>query len=413
MKKRIAIAGAGTRALCFGRAILGRVKDYSEMVALYDTNDARMDGFNTLLKSNVPKFTDFDEMVRVAKPDTLIVCVPDSAHPEVIEKGFAAGLNIITEKPMAMNREGIERIRQTEIKYGKEVTVAFNMRFAPYSAAIKKIMKENPIGKITNVNAEWMIDRYHGQQYFHRWHADISKSGGLLVHKATHHFDLINWFLDDEPESVYAIGSLEQFGASNDFRGDRCTGCPHAKKCWAVLESTLEDGDLNPGSDGEIFNELYFKAEHIDGYFRDQCCFSPDIDIYDTMAVTVQYDKGTVLTYSLNATTPYEGWHAVINGSKGRLEIHNYEAGCEVKSQNHILFYDLNNNVTDYAITKSKGGHGGGDVRLRKMLFLDNVPDPMGHSAGTTDGAYSILIGVAANKSIKTGTVVDIEELLK
>ena len=81
MKKRIAIAGAGTRALCFGRAILGRVKDYSEMVALYDTNDARMDGFNNLLKSNVPKFTDFDEMVRVAKPDTLIVCVPVTLWP--------------------------------------------------------------------------------------------------------------------------------------------------------------------------------------------------------------------------------------------------------------------------------------------------------------------------------------------
>ena len=144
MKKRIAIAGAGVRALCFARAILGQVKDHSEMVALYDTNDSRMTGFNNLLKSAIPQYTDFDRMVRETKPDILIVCVPDYAHPELIEMGFAAGLEIITEKPMAMNREGIERIRAAELKYGKEVTVAFNMRFAPYSAAIKEVMKSNP-----------------------------------------------------------------------------------------------------------------------------------------------------------------------------------------------------------------------------------------------------------------------------
>ena len=47
------------------------------------------------------------------------------------------------------------------------------------------------------------------------------------------------------------------------------------------------------------------------------------------------------------------------------------------------------------------------------MLFLDNIPDPLGHTAGTSDGAYSILVGVAANKSIKEGNVISIEDLLK
>ena len=47
------------------------------------------------------------------------------------------------------------------------------------------------------------------------------------------------------------------------------------------------------------------------------------------------------------------------------------------------------------------------------MVFRGNIPDPLGHAAGTTDGAYSILVGVAANKSIKEGIVVNIEDLLK
>ena len=73
----------------------------------------------------------------------------------------------------------------------------------------------------------------------------------------------------------------------------------------------------------------------------------------------------------------------------------------------------MNNNVVDYAMTHATGGHGGGDVRLRNMIFKDNIPDPLGHAAGTKDGAYSILVGVAANKSIKESTVVNIEDLLK
>lgn len=412
MKKRIAIAGAGTRALCFGRAILGRVKDYSEMVALYDTNDARMDGFNNLLKSNVPKFTDFDEMVRVAKPDTLIVCVPDHAHPEIIEMGFAAGLDIITEKPMAMNREGIERIRQAEIKYGKEVTVAFNMRFSPYSAAIKKVMKDNPIGKITNVNAEWMIDRYHGQQYFHRWHANMKHSGGLLVHKATHHFDLLNWFLDDEPETVYAVGSLEQFGKKGEIRGERCSKCPHAAKCWAVLESTLADGDLNPGSDGEIFNELYFKAEHIDGYFRDQCCFNPDIDIYDTMNLMIKYKSGTVVNYQETAYAPVAGYKIVFNGTRGRIEVGTYNRGARpdnMGEEDYIrIFHGTNRkNITmeELAFVEENTPHGGGDNRLYDLLLGAGGEDPLGQQAGSRAGALSALIGITGNESIVSGQV--------
>ena len=159
--------------------------------------------------------------------------------------------------------------------------------------------------------------------------------------------------------------------------------------------------------------------EQYDGYMCDNCVYADDIDIYDAMGVSVQYDKGAILTYSLNAATPYEGWHLSINGSNGRLEVHNPENGFESKViQKHIRFYDLENNVTDFALTRQSGlsrsgGHGGGDVRIRDMIFRGNKPDPLGHAAGVMDGAYSILVGIAANKSIKEGRVVEIESLLR
>ena len=73
--------------------------------------------------------------------------------------------------------------------------------------------------------------------------------------------------------------------------------------------------------------EFYFDAEDIDGYYRDRCVFSPDIDIEDTMSVTVKYSKGAILTYSLIAYSPYEGWRIAISGTDGRIEAEEFHSG--------------------------------------------------------------------------------------
>lgn len=411
--KKYVFAGASGRALgMYCIPMLKNFADCVEICGVYDINPGRSRAFVAKAEAEFPVFEDFDEMLNTTKPDVVIVTTVDAYHAEYIIRSLNFGCDVITEKPMTTNDDLCRQILAAEKASGHKVIVTFNYRYAPFNTRIKELINEGVVGEVFSVHFEWLLTRNmelgaHGTSYFRRWNARMNKSSGLLVHKSTHHFDLINWWLGQHPSKVSAFAQLNLYGSKNSPFADvpapglRCANCPHAEECEFYYEL----------SDFEKF--YYADNEAYDGYMKDNCIYAEDIDIYDTMAVTVQYDKGAVLSYSLNATTPYEGWHAVINGSKGRLEIHNYEAGLEVSDQNHILFYDLNNNVTDYAITKSKGGHGGGDTRLRKMLFLDNIPDPLGHAAGTTDGAYSILIGVGANKSIKESKVVDIEELLK
>lgn len=259
MEKWIAIAGVGTRALNFADGIINRCHEYSELVGLYDLNRARMRGFCRLIGHEVPSFVDFSEMVASTKSQTLVICTTDSTHPELIEMAFGHGLDVIVEKPMAMNRKGIERIRRAEEKYRRKVVVTFNMRFTPYSARLKEILLEKPIGEILTVNAEWFIDRTHGNEYFHRWHGHMAQSGGLLVHKATHDFDLLNWYLDAVPAEVFAWGQLRQFGREGEIRGVRCRDCAHNQTCPAAMKSTLDDNDLNPKSEGNIFKNLFSK----------------------------------------------------------------------------------------------------------------------------------------------------------
>ena len=68
------------------------------------------------------------------------------------------------------------------------------------------------IGHVTSVDFSWYLDATHGADYFRRWHRLREKSGSLWVHKATHHFDLVNWWLDADPVEVTAAGALELYG---------------------------------------------------------------------------------------------------------------------------------------------------------------------------------------------------------
>ncbi len=410
--KTYVFAGASQRALyMFARPMLADFPDDCKILGVYDINFGRAKKFAELTGNVFPAFENFDDMIAKVKPDRVIVTTVDAFHSDYIIRAMELGCDAITEKPMTIDAPRCRAILAAEKKTGRHVTVTFNYRYAPFMTKIREIVASGEIGDVYSVHFEWLLTRNmaygaHGKSYFHRWNARMAKSGGLLVHKSTHHFDLVNWFIGQRPSKVSGFGQLRLYGAKNYPFGDaipkRCSQCPHARECEFCYEMT------------DFEKDFYGANEEYDGYMKDNCIYAKDIDIYDTMAVTVQYDKGAVLSYSLNATTPYEGWTCVINGSKGRIETVNYETGVLAKAPaNHIKVFDLNDNITDYAVTKASGGHGGGDQRLRKMIFLDNQPDPLGHAAGSTDGAYSILVGAAANISIKEGRIVSIEDLLR
>lgn len=410
MKKRIVIAGAGTRALNFADGILNRCSEHSELVGLYDLNPGRMKGFCTLIGHDVPSFTDFPEMVRSVRPETVVVCTTDRTHPELIELAFAHGLDAIVEKPMAIDREGIERIRRAEEKFSRRVVVTFNMRFAPYSAAIKEVLLEKPVGEIFTVSAEWFIDRTHGNEYFHRWHNRMSNGGGLFVHKATHNFDLLNWFLDAVPAEVFAWGRLAQFGKAGKFRGPRCRDCRYRSECPAAMKIELDDADLNPKSDGNIFKNLYFDAEAGDGYIRDQCCFDPDIDIYDTMNALIKYRNGVQVSYALNAYSAWQGYRISFTGEKGVVEVGTVNnstrpAGYAEPDIIRIISGATRKNIAmrEIRLAENTTPHGGGDYAMFDHLFGRPSGDPLGQTAGFGAGAASAMIGICANESIRTG----------
>lgn len=160
-------------------------------------------------------------------------------------------------------------------------------------------------------------------------------------------------------------------------------------------------------------NQYYVGAEHEDGYWRDRCVFDERIDIYDTMSVNLEYESGAVLTYSLVAYSPYEGWKATINGSKGRLEVgETYRnADMSVANASTITHIKLDGTTERIQVATQLAGHGGGDEKLRKAIFIGGVEDPLGQQADSLAGADSCLIGATANRSIAEGKLLQVANL--
>jgi predicted dehydrogenase len=404
MTRRYALIGCGVRGISmYARPLAKYYSDAGELAAVCDTNRTRMAACVAACETEIPSFTDYDEMLRQVRPDTVIVCTPDYTHHDVIIRALEAGANVITEKPMTIDDAKCRAILEAEARTGRRVTVTFNYRYSPQHQQIKRLIREGAIGRVLSVDFHWPLDYIHGADFFRRWHRRRENSGGLLVHKATHHFDLVNWWIDSEPEEVFAHGRRAFYGPTREERGERCHGCAHAKTCEFFMDLEAV----------EYMKTLYLNAESEDGYFRDRCVFADEIDIYDTMAVGVRYTSGAMMSYSMTAYAPWEGYTLAFNGTEGRLEVLFVERAPGREPGVELTLHPLRKPARALEPETGPGEHYGGDRILRDHLFRGLDADPLGLQAGSRAGAMSILTGIAANHSIESGQPVSIAELLK
>nr|WP_294814995.1 Gfo/Idh/MocA family oxidoreductase [uncultured Sphingomonas sp.] len=421
-RKRYVAVGVGSRNRMYQQALWGPHKTHGELIAACDTNPGRLDyvaqqAIKAGAKPPRPYLAaDFDKMLRELKPDAVIVTTPDAFHDDYVVRALDAGCDVITEKPMTTTAAKAQRILDAVKRSGRHIRVTFNYRYSPFRSQVKELLMSGEIGDILSVDFQWLLNTVHGADYFRRWHSNKTISGGLMVHKATHHFDLVNWWLSDLPVSVAATGKREfytpemarRFGLQGLHQ--RCHTCPEKAECSFFFDMAADPG----------LKALYLDNEKYDGYFRDQCVWRPEVSIEDTMNVIVGYSGGTTLSYSLNAFNAWEGYHIAFNGTKGRLEhslveqagvagASNQDEGDRIKTR----IVPMRGNPRDIVPETGSGGHGGGDAVMLADIFDPNAPkDPLQRAADERGGAASILIGIAANRCFETGEPVKIGELV-
>lgn len=422
--KKFAVCGVSKRAIdMFIKPMVEKFSESCQLVGMLDIDLKRFEVCKAQLPEteDVPVFTDreFSRMVEETAPDTIIVTSRDDTHVTYILDALRHDLDVVTEKPMATTAADCRRIMDAEEASKGKVTVTFNYRYNPYHTKIKELILSGKLGKITSVDLNWYIDTYHGSSYFQRWNRHRELSGGLSIHKSSHHFDLINWWLNQKPVEVFAFGATNYYGEEsplnpNQEDGRYCAACNVKHSCSYYTRWNTRSSGASV-QDDHIDSDLK-RRDGYTNYRTDQCIFDSTIEIEDTYTATVRYDEGALLSYSINFSLPYEGYRLAINGTKGRLETMEYHAPSRVPfpiPTQTIDYFPLFGSKETIHVVEKEGGHGGGDPVLQEDIFLGVDPArPYPILSGSKDGAYAVTTGEAVWRSVKEKQSMLIEDLL-
>jgi len=434
-RTRYALCGLSIRAVnhfllpLLGRSSVPGANDFSvqsEVVGIFDIDEARVTAFNQRLGLAIPFFNaagGVEKFLEETRPDVLLVAGPDHTHEEHIVAGLQAGLRVIAEKPAVISCIQMQNVLRAEKASRGSLTVAHNGRYSPQLCAVKEALLRNDIGRVTNIEYTYNLDTFHGPSYFYRWNRERARSGGLSIHKGVHHFDILSWLIGSPPETVFAFGALNYFGprgAHNPGLGltepltlaEVRERCPYFKKHY---RRRLDPAAGRPNTGWDPL-KLPYDAQ----YPRDAYIYDEEIDIEDTYSAVIAFRSGVSATYSCNFSAPYEGYRLAINGTAGRIEavrrMHPDPTGqtSTEETRDEIRILPLFATPKTVEIRRPEGGHGGSDPIIQRDLFVgvSETSQRLGLPADSYAGALAVGVGEGVWRSIKELRPFSLRELL-
>ena len=420
-KKRYAVVGISNRAIgMFMDKIINIYKEHAKLVAMLDIDRNRMGNYNFTRKLDIPIFSanQFETMIVTTKPDAVIVACQDYLHDKYIIEALKHDVDVISEKPLTIDEHKCAAIFAAEKASKGKVTVTFNYRYTAFSTKIRELIETGKIGKVVSVDLNWYLDTYHGASYFRRWNRLRECSGGLNIHKSCHHLDLVQWWIGQKAEEVFAYGTCNFYGPEgihNPLKPDQvgdgrtCPTCDIRNKCKYYMR---------------WFREEYRNCSQLakmttyENYSQEQCIFDPAINIEDTYSAVIKFDGGAFLNYTLNASVPYEGFRLGVNGTEGRIEFKEIHAPSRLPfpepPECSITYIPMFGGREQIDVINLGGGHAGADPLLTDELFIG--PDALTtvqRQADLKDGIEAVLAGLSIFKSIQEGKPISVQSMRK
>ena len=153
-------------------------------------------------------YKDYKDALASVDDGIVSICLPPSLHAQVCIDALNAGKHVLVEKPMATSLEECDRMIEAAKKNGKLLSVVCQNRFKTPMMKMKQLLDSNTVGTIryANVNSYW----YRGQSYYDLWWRGTweQECGGCTTSHATHHIDLMQWFIGMPTEVVAVTANM-------------------------------------------------------------------------------------------------------------------------------------------------------------------------------------------------------------
>ncbi len=391
----IGIVGTGQRCMSFFAPYITSHPETMRLVALADQDRARLNSAIADLGGSIRAYDHIEDLLSDADIGAVIVATPDFTHRRMFDQVLEAGKHVVCEKPMATTVEDALHMTRRAMAVPQVVQIGFMLRYAPFFVHLKQVIASGTIGPLLQVSAAEIVEFYHGAAFFRRWHRLRQNSGGLLVHKASHTLDVINWWVDALPVEVSARGGIGTFVRKPEA-ASRCRDCRLIETCPAAFRDN---------ADNYIYQTREERAGRI-ASSADLCVYNSDKDTVDHATLMAQYANGVELTFSFTTTGSRHDRQFLIVGQRGQIKASQADGVISVEplgeeSRQIVLPEEL------------RGDHGGGDAPLMED-FLSCIEGRHRPTADVKAGLYSVALAAAATQSIdQEGRAIDLRGVLE
>jgi myo-inositol 2-dehydrogenase / D-chiro-inositol 1-dehydrogenase len=202
MKLRFGFLGLGAMGFSHVNSFAKLCGDKVEIAAICSSNEANIKRAQEL-SPKVKIFKDDSELIK-SPLDAVIVSTPNFSHVRLAQEVLAEGKHLFLEKPCGVTRQECQRLLEVSEKADRILMIGHELRYSPFFQKMKSIVDAGEIGTPHMV---WCKEfRGPFQKKSQDWIQDDRKSGGALVDKNCHHFDLMNWWVGSKPKRVAAFG---------------------------------------------------------------------------------------------------------------------------------------------------------------------------------------------------------------
>lgn len=293
--------------------------------------------------------------------DALLICTPNHTHLDVVNVAAQSGKHILCEKPIATTIADSLEITKIAEAYEAIFQIGLQYRYKSISVeAIHEVLERKTIGDVKLISMQ--EHRIPFLDKVNQWNKFSKLSGGTLVEKCCHYFDLINLIAGAKPVRVFGSGSMAVNFTDFEYDGEKS-------------------------------------------------------DILDNAFVVIDYENGVRANFSLCMFAPMFYEELVVCGDEGRLrawEQTDFLPGGDLMSNMEIICGEDKPSrriQPAYPTWIEESGHNGATY-FEHIYFIDNIEGKPTNTASAREGLWSVIVAATAQESIKRGTVVEIDDYL-
>ena len=402
------VLGAGSR----GSIYAGYANDHPDELQIIAIAEPRRDRLDALAEEvGVPPESRYETWeVLLAQPklaDCAFICTLDDDHISPALKAMELGYHILLEKPMSNKESECRQIVETARRTGRTLAVCHVLRYTPFYMTLKALIDRGAVGQVTTVNQIENVGYWHQAHSFVRGNWRNSKeTSPMLLQKSCHDMDIILWLVGSNCKKVQSFGSLRHFTSENAPEGaaKRCLeGCPYVDSCPYSAPKLYLDMNRTGWPVDVITTDMSEtgrrKALEEGPYGR--CVYYCDNDVVDRQVVNLEFENGSVATFTMTGLSADFFRELKIFGTEGQIR-----ANMGTKE---IILHRFGQEPETIPVDMGleASGHGGGDYGI--MADFLRVLREGGESRSSAEiSLQSHLICFAAERSRKESIVVEL-----